>query len=124
MNYKLHSSRLTCWITLTVYLSFCLIRNCEKPMRDFDAFDLRIRLPAMVVLCTELFSEMEELHTCTALLEWEGLLLLRDFDAFDLRICLPAVVSTLYKAVKQNGEVTYVHFTAGMRRASAIAELS
>lgn len=45
----------------------------------------------------------------------------RDFDAFDLRMRLPAVVSTLYKAVKRNGGVTYVHCTAGMGRAPAVA---
>ncbi|KAG5400559.1 hypothetical protein IGI04_015166 [Brassica rapa subsp. trilocularis] len=46
---------------------------------------------------------------------------IRDFDAFDLRLRLPAVVSTLYKAVKRNGGVTYVHCTAGMGRAPAVA---
>ncbi|XP_020880641.1 phosphoglucan phosphatase DSP4, chloroplastic isoform X2 [Arabidopsis lyrata subsp. lyrata] len=46
---------------------------------------------------------------------------IRDFDAFDLRMRLPAVVSTLYKAVKRNGGVTYVHCTAGMGRAPAVA---
>ncbi|CAL9246690.1 unnamed protein product [Arabidopsis halleri] len=45
---------------------------------------------------------------------------IRDFDAFDLRMRLPAVVSTLYKAVKRNGGVTYVHCTAGMGRAPAV----
>uniref|UniRef100_A0A2P2KIP6 Uncharacterized protein MANES_10G053500 n=1 Tax=Rhizophora mucronata TaxID=61149 RepID=A0A2P2KIP6_RHIMU len=44
---------------------------------------------------------------------------IRDFDAFDLRIRLPAVVSKLYKAINQNGGVTYVHCTAGMGRAPA-----
>ncbi|KAF3576919.1 hypothetical protein DY000_02032927 [Brassica cretica] len=44
-----------------------------------------------------------------------------DFDAFDLRLRLPAVVSTLYKAVQRNGGVTYVHCTAGMGRAPAVA---
>jgi len=34
---------------------------------------------------------------------------------------LPAVVGTLYKAVKRNGGVTYVHCTAGMGRAPAVA---
>ncbi|ESQ45283.1 hypothetical protein EUTSA_v10010456mg [Eutrema salsugineum] len=46
---------------------------------------------------------------------------IRDFDAFDLRMRLPAVVSTLYKAVKRNGGVTYIHCTAGMGRAPAVA---
>lgn len=45
----------------------------------------------------------------------------RDFDAFDLRMRLPAVLSVLYKAVKRNGGVTYVHCTAGMGRAPAVA---
>ncbi|XP_071721824.1 phosphoglucan phosphatase DSP4, amyloplastic [Rutidosis leptorrhynchoides] len=46
---------------------------------------------------------------------------IRDFDAFDLRMRLPAVVSTLYKAIKQNGGVTYIHCTAGLGRAPAVA---
>ncbi|XP_062156171.1 phosphoglucan phosphatase DSP4, amyloplastic [Alnus glutinosa] len=46
---------------------------------------------------------------------------IRDFDAFDLRIQLPAVVSKLYKAVNRNGGVTYIHCTAGMGRAPAVA---
>ncbi|CAI0466346.1 unnamed protein product [Linum tenue] len=45
---------------------------------------------------------------------------IRDFDAFDLRIRLPAVISTLYKAINQNGGVTYVHCTAGMGRAPGV----
>lgn len=45
----------------------------------------------------------------------------RDFDATDLRLRLPAVVSKLYKAVNQNGGVTYVHCTAGLGRAPATA---
>ncbi|KAE7997105.1 hypothetical protein FH972_001767 [Carpinus fangiana] len=46
---------------------------------------------------------------------------IRDFDAFDLRLRLPAVVSELYKAVNRNGGVTYIHCTAGMGRAPAVA---
>lgn len=45
----------------------------------------------------------------------------RDFDAFDLRIRLPAVVSKLHKAINRNGGVTYVHCTAGLGRAPAVA---
>lgn len=45
----------------------------------------------------------------------------RDFDAFDLRTRLPAVVSKLYKAVNRNGGVAYIHCTAGMGRAPAVA---
>ncbi|KAK6933471.1 AMP-activated protein kinase, glycogen-binding domain [Dillenia turbinata] len=44
----------------------------------------------------------------------------RDFDAFDLRMRLPAVVSKLYKAINQNGGVTYIHCTAGLGRAPAV----
>ncbi|KAK7391493.1 hypothetical protein VNO78_19909 [Psophocarpus tetragonolobus] len=47
--------------------------------------------------------------------------LARDFDAFDLRKRLPAVVSKLYKAIKGNGGVTYIHCTAGLGRAPAVA---
>ncbi|ANM65416.1 phosphoglucan phosphatase [Arabidopsis thaliana] len=65
MNYNFIRPDLLVGIILIVYLSFCLNRNDEKPMRDSDAFDLRIRLPA---LCC-----------------------------------------TLYKAIKRNGQVTYVH---------------
>ncbi|KAL9318119.1 hypothetical protein ACSQ67_014636 [Phaseolus vulgaris] len=46
---------------------------------------------------------------------------IRDFDAFDLRMQLPAVVSKLYKAVNSNGGVTYIHCTAGLGRAPAVA---
>lgn len=46
---------------------------------------------------------------------------IRDFDAFDLRMRLPAVVSKLYKAINSNGGVTYIHCTAGLGRAPAVA---
>ncbi|KAH9768649.1 phosphoglucan phosphatase DSP4 [Citrus sinensis] len=46
---------------------------------------------------------------------------IRDFDAFDLRMQLPAVISKLYKAINRNGGVTYVHCTAGLGRAPAVA---
>ncbi|RDX66325.1 SEC12-like protein 1 [Mucuna pruriens] len=46
---------------------------------------------------------------------------IRDFDAFDLRMRLPAVVSKLYKAITSNGGVTYIHCTAGLGRAPAVA---
>ncbi|RVW76212.1 Phosphoglucan phosphatase DSP4, amyloplastic [Vitis vinifera] len=46
---------------------------------------------------------------------------IRDFDAFDLRLQLPAVVSKLYKAINRNGGVTYIHCTAGLGRAPAVA---
>ncbi|WOL09848.1 hypothetical protein Cni_G18601 [Canna indica] len=46
---------------------------------------------------------------------------IRDFDAFDLRMRLPAVVSKLYKAINLNGGVTYIHCTAGLGRAPAVA---
>ncbi|XP_031502469.1 phosphoglucan phosphatase DSP4, amyloplastic isoform X2 [Nymphaea colorata] len=46
---------------------------------------------------------------------------IRDFDAFDLRMRLPAVVSKLSKIVDINGGVTYIHCTAGLGRAPAVA---
>ncbi|CAL5404298.1 unnamed protein product [Camellia sinensis] len=46
---------------------------------------------------------------------------IRDFDAFDLRMRLPAVVSKLHKAISRNGGVTYIHCTAGLGRAPAVA---
>lgn len=46
---------------------------------------------------------------------------IRDFDPFDLRIRLPAVVAELYKAVKRNKGITYIHCTAGLGRAPAVA---
>ncbi|KAH1191573.1 Phosphoglucan phosphatase DSP4, amyloplastic [Glycine max] len=46
---------------------------------------------------------------------------IRDFDAFDLRRRLPVVVSKLYKAINSNGGVTYIHCTAGLGRAPAVA---
>jgi len=45
----------------------------------------------------------------------------RDFDAFDLRKRIPAVVSKLYKAINRNGGVAYIHCTAGLGRAPAVA---
>ncbi|CAL5407106.1 unnamed protein product [Camellia sinensis] len=47
-----------------------------------------------------------------------------DFDAFDLRMRLPAVVSKLHKAISCNGGVTYIHCTAGLGRAPAVAALN
>ncbi|KAI4352647.1 hypothetical protein L6164_006878 [Bauhinia variegata] len=46
---------------------------------------------------------------------------IRDFNAFDLRMRLPAVVSKLCKAINRNGGVTYIHCTAGLGRAPAVA---
>ncbi|KAJ8426913.1 hypothetical protein Cgig2_014379 [Carnegiea gigantea] len=46
---------------------------------------------------------------------------IRDFDGFDLRLRLPTVVSILHNAVNRNGGITYVHCTAGMGRAPAVA---
>lgn len=46
---------------------------------------------------------------------------IRDFDAFDLRMRLPAVVSILHKAINSNGGVAYIHCTAGLGRAPAVA---
>jgi hypothetical protein len=46
---------------------------------------------------------------------------IRDFDAFDLRLRLPAVVSKLHKLANCNGGVTYIHCTAGLGRAPAVA---
>ncbi|VFQ62667.1 unnamed protein product [Cuscuta campestris] len=46
---------------------------------------------------------------------------IRDFDAFDLRMRLPAVVSKLHKAINRNGGITYIHCTAGLGRAPAVA---
>ena len=52
-------------------------------------------------------------------LEWN-----RDFDGFDLRMRLPAVVSKLYKAINRNRGISYIHCTAGMGRAPAVAVCS
>ncbi|KNA21364.1 hypothetical protein SOVF_043820 [Spinacia oleracea] len=46
---------------------------------------------------------------------------IRDFDGFDLRMRLPVVVSKLYKAINRNGGIAYIHCTAGMGRAPAVA---
>ncbi|KAJ6349945.1 hypothetical protein OIU78_006189 [Salix suchowensis] len=46
---------------------------------------------------------------------------IRDFDGFDVRKRIPAVVSKLYKAINRNGGVTYIHCTAGLGRAPAVA---
>ncbi|MCO5579773.1 hypothetical protein L7F22_033635 [Adiantum nelumboides] len=46
---------------------------------------------------------------------------IRDFDPFDLRQRLPAVVAVLNKAVQRNKGITYIHCTAGLGRAPAVA---
>ncbi|KAH0686886.1 hypothetical protein KY284_017439 [Solanum tuberosum] len=46
---------------------------------------------------------------------------IRDFDAFDLRLRLPAVIRKLNNAINRNGGVTYIHCTAGLGRAPAVA---
>ncbi|EXB58482.1 hypothetical protein L484_005216 [Morus notabilis] len=46
---------------------------------------------------------------------------LEDFDSHDLRIRLPAVVSKLHKAINRIGGVSYIHCTAGLGRAPAVA---
>ncbi|CAM6091312.1 unnamed protein product [Calypogeia fissa] len=46
---------------------------------------------------------------------------IRDFDPYDLRLRLPKVVATLYKAAKKNEKISYVHCTAGLGRAPAVA---
>uniref|UniRef100_A0A0V0HYH9 Dual specificity protein phosphatase 4 n=1 Tax=Solanum chacoense TaxID=4108 RepID=A0A0V0HYH9_SOLCH len=46
---------------------------------------------------------------------------IRDFDAFDLRLRLPAVICKLNNAINRNGGVTYIHCTAGLGRAPAVA---
>ncbi|KAL2336276.1 hypothetical protein Fmac_010722 [Flemingia macrophylla] len=47
----------------------------------------------------------------------------RDFDAFDMRMWLPVVVSKLYKAINSNGGVTYIHCTAALEKAPAVARI-
>ncbi|KAL3700348.1 hypothetical protein R1sor_018370 [Riccia sorocarpa] len=46
---------------------------------------------------------------------------IRDFDPYDLRLRLPKVVATLLQAAKRNGGTTYIHCTAGLGRAPAVA---
>uniref|UniRef100_A0A0C9RS01 TSA: Wollemia nobilis Ref_Wollemi_Transcript_15922_1648 transcribed RNA sequence n=1 Tax=Wollemia nobilis TaxID=56998 RepID=A0A0C9RS01_9CONI len=45
----------------------------------------------------------------------------RDFDAFNLRMRLPTVVGKLQKAIKNGSGITYIHCTAGLGRAPAVA---
>lgn len=52
---------------------------------------------------------------------YNDIMMSRDFDGFDLRMRLPAVVSKLHKAINTNGGVTYIHCTAGLGRAPAVA---
>ncbi|OAE26283.1 hypothetical protein AXG93_3040s1000 [Marchantia polymorpha subsp. ruderalis] len=46
---------------------------------------------------------------------------IRDFDPYDLRQRLPQVIATLYQATKKNEGTAYVHCTAGLGRAPAVA---
>ncbi|KAL6648954.1 hypothetical protein ACP70R_013178 [Stipagrostis hirtigluma subsp. patula] len=80
---------------------------CLQQDSDLDYFGVDIR--AIQDYCLQ-FKDIEH---CRAEI--------RDFDAFDLRLRLPAVVSKLYKLVKNNGGVTYIHCTAGLGRAPAVA---
>ena len=45
----------------------------------------------------------------------------RDFDAFDLRKRLPEVIAILHRAIERNKGITYIHCTAGLGRAPAVA---
>ncbi|XP_059069765.1 phosphoglucan phosphatase DSP4, amyloplastic isoform X1 [Cryptomeria japonica] len=45
----------------------------------------------------------------------------RDFDPFDLRMKLPSVIAKLETAIRNGCGITYVHCTAGLGRAPAVA---
>ncbi|CAN6302628.1 unnamed protein product [Urochloa humidicola] len=80
---------------------------CLQQDSDLEYFGVNIR--AIQDYCLQ-FKDIEH---CRAEI--------RDFDAFDLRLRLPAVVSKLHKLVNCNGGVTYIHCTAGLGRAPAVA---
>eukprot|EP01018_Ginkgo_biloba_P020526 Gb_33565 [translate_table: standard] len=46
---------------------------------------------------------------------------IRDFDPFDMRMRLPTVIAELHKAVRTGHGITYIHCTAGLGRAPAVA---
>ncbi|XP_077226107.1 dual specificity protein phosphatase (DsPTP1) family protein isoform X2 [Tasmannia lanceolata] len=81
---------------------FCLQQNSDLEYFGVDIDSIR-----------EYANQCDDIHHIRAEI--------RDFDAFDLRMRLPAVVSKLYKAINHNGGVTYIHCTAGLGRAPAVA---
>ncbi|XP_022945467.1 phosphoglucan phosphatase DSP4, amyloplastic-like isoform X2 [Cucurbita moschata] len=80
---------------------------CLQQDPDLEYFGVDI---GAIIEYTRTFDDIEHLRAQ-----------IRDFDAFDLRLRLPAVVSKLHKAINQNGGVTYIHCTAGLGRAPAVA---
>ncbi|KMZ69150.1 Dual specificity protein phosphatase 8 [Zostera marina] len=80
---------------------------CLQQDPDLEYFDVDIRaIQAYVKSCDDIEHYRAEI---------------RDFDAFDMRMRLPAVVKILHQAINKNGGVTYIHCTAGLGRAPAVA---
>ncbi|XP_022993330.1 phosphoglucan phosphatase DSP4, amyloplastic-like [Cucurbita maxima] len=80
---------------------------CLQQDPDLEYFGVDI---GAIIAYTKTFDDIEHLRAQ-----------IRDFDAFDLRLRLPAVVSKLHKAINRNGGVAYIHCTAGLGRAPAVA---
>ncbi|KAL5981799.1 Phosphoglucan phosphatase DSP4, chloroplastic [Asimina triloba] len=80
---------------------------CLQQNSDLDYFGVDI------TAIQEYAKQYDDIEHCRAEI--------RDFDPFDLRLRLPAVLSKLHKTVNRNGGVTYVHCTAGLGRAPAVA---
>ncbi|RWR91947.1 phosphoglucan phosphatase DSP4, amyloplastic isoform X1 [Cinnamomum micranthum f. kanehirae] len=81
-----------------------IVGSCLQSPADVDK--LR-KIGVKTIFCLQQDSDLEYPH--------------QDFDPFDLRLRLPAVVSKFYKAINRNGGITYVHCTAGLGRAPAVA---
>ncbi|XP_061353421.1 phosphoglucan phosphatase DSP4, amyloplastic [Gastrolobium bilobum] len=104
-----------------------IVGSCLQTPKDVDK--LR-RIGVKTIFCLQQNSDLEYFgvdinaireyaETCNDIQHLRAEI--RDFDAYDLRMRLPAVVRKLYKAINSNGGVTYVHCTAGLGRAPAVA---
>ncbi|PKA48056.1 Phosphoglucan phosphatase DSP4, chloroplastic [Apostasia shenzhenica] len=77
-----------------------IVGSCLQSPSDVDKL---VKIGVRTIFCLQQNSDLE------------------DFDAFDLRMRLPAVVSKLHRVINRNGGVTYIHCTAGLGRAPAVA---
>ncbi|CAA6675109.1 unnamed protein product [Spirodela intermedia] len=91
---------------------FCLQQNPDLEYPLFGSF-------YKLILWVDIIAIQEYAKQCEDIEHYRAEI--RDFDAFDLRMRLPAVVGKLVKAVNRNGGVTYIHCTAGLGRAPAVA---
>ncbi|KAG5239626.1 phosphoglucan phosphatase DSP4, amyloplastic [Salix suchowensis] len=93
-----------------------IVGSCLQTPEDVDK--LR-KIGVKTIFCLQQDPDLELCQACGDIQHLRARI--RDFDGFDVRKRIPAVVSKLYKAINRNGGVTYIHCTAGMGRAPAVA---